>query len=121
SLLEAAVDDVRIVAAFGPAVDADVAILSPPRLELAQNRPNPGGPGTQIGYALPEPSRVRLTIYDVRGRAVRRLVSGHRPAGPGLVRWDGRDATGQRVAPGVYFYRLTAPAGSLTRKMTVAP
>jgi hypothetical protein len=121
SLVEAAVDDVRILAAFGPAVDADVAVAPVPRLELAQNRPNPGGPGTQIEYALPEPSRVRLAIYDVRGRAVRELVSGNRPAGPGLVRWDGRDAAGQRVAPGVYFYRLTASSGSLTRKMTVAP
>jgi hypothetical protein len=121
SLVEAAVDDVRILAAFGAAVDATETPAAGTRLELAQNRPNPGGPGTEIGYALPGPSRVRLTIYDVRGRAVRDLVSGERPAGRGSARWDGRDAAGLRVAPGVYFYRLTTSAGSLTRKMTVAP
>lgn len=121
SLVEAAVDDVRILAAFGAAVEAVAPPPSAPGLSLAQNRPNPGGPGTEIGYALPGPSRVRLIIYDVRGRAVRDLVSGDRPAGPGVARWDGRDAAGQRVAPGVYFYRLATPAGSLTRKMTVAP
>jgi hypothetical protein len=35
------------------------------------------------------------------------------------VSWDGRDAAGQRVAAGVYFYRLEAEFGTLTKKMTV--
>jgi flagellar hook assembly protein FlgD len=60
---------------------------------------------------------VELTIYDARGRRVKRLVSGTLPAGPHQAAWQGRDESGRPVAPGVYFVRMTAEAFSGVRKM----
>jgi flagellar hook assembly protein FlgD len=62
---------------------------------------------------------VKLTVYDVAGREVRTLSSGTREAGRYSAQWDGKDASGSKVSAGVYFYRLTAGAETLTRKMTV--
>ncbi len=47
-----------------------------------------------------------LTIYDVSGRLIRRLVNGTYPAGVHQVVWDARDESGAPVASGVYLYRL---------------
>jgi Right handed beta helix region/FlgD Ig-like domain len=65
-------------------------------------------PGTVIGYGLAEPGEVELAIYDAVGRCVRQLVIGSRVEGDHRAFWDGRDARGAQVAPGVYFYRLAA-------------
>jgi flagellar hook assembly protein FlgD len=62
---------------------------------------------------------VKLGIYDVQGRAVRTLVDGSQTPGRYLFRWDGRTGLGERVAAGVYFYRLEAPGVAATRKIVV--
>ncbi|MCK9994959.1 MAG: hypothetical protein KAH56_01625 [Candidatus Krumholzibacteria bacterium] len=64
--------------------------------------PNPANPGTFIGYELPRASRVVMRMIDVRGRLVRNLVDGWRPAGAHRAFWDGRDNAGRAVASGVY-------------------
>ncbi len=91
----------------------------PARYALHNNRPNPFNPSTTIAYDLPRPSRVTVTIYDVRGREVRTLVSGALPAGEHRVEWDGRDAQRQPAASGVYFCRLTAEGFVQTKKMVL--
>ncbi|MBD3220929.1 T9SS type A sorting domain-containing protein [bacterium] len=83
-----------------------------PRLEV---HPNPANPRTTVVYELPEPTRVRLRILDLRGRVVRELVTGAAPAGTHAVTWDGRDAAGRGMSSGVYLARLTT-----TRTTTVA-
>jgi flagellar hook assembly protein FlgD len=88
-------------------------------LGLEQNQPNPFRPETEITFTIPSLGEVDLTVYNIAGRTVRRLTTGARPAGRHSVKWDGRDAAGQRVAAGVYFYRLVAADRVLTRKMTV--
>ena len=50
---------------------------------------------------------------------IRVLDEGNRAAGRHSVDWDGRDSTGRQVAAGIYFYRLSAGAEVLTRKLTV--
>jgi flagellar hook assembly protein FlgD len=62
---------------------------------------------------------VSLKIYDVAGALVRELLSDTRTAGAYDVKWDGRDTSGQQVASGVYFYKLTAGAFTQTRKMVL--
>jgi hypothetical protein len=119
SHVEAAVDDVRILADFGGVVDAPAPMAAPLAFSLEQNQPNPFRPNTQIRFAIPSRESVRLTVYDVSGRAVRDLAHGVREAGRYTVDWNGLDAEGNRVAAGVYFYRLTAGSETLTRKMTV--
>ncbi|HMB71583.1 MAG TPA: FlgD immunoglobulin-like domain containing protein [bacterium] len=121
SIVEAGVDDVRILAAnSGGAVAADLpAAAAPLALSLEQNQPNPFRPETTIRFALPEAGDARLAVYDVTGRAVQELTSGPRPAGRHTVTWNGKDGDGNRVSAGVYFYRLTAGGEVLTRKMTV--
>jgi hypothetical protein len=86
---------------------------------LEQNSPNPFNPTTTIGYALPEAAAVRLAVYDPEGRLVRVLTDRRMPAGRYSVAWDGRDVKGQRVASGVYFYRLVAGRFTDTKRMAI--
>ena len=86
-------------------------------LHLFQNQPNPFSPETRIAFELPQEGRAELRIYAVNGRLVRTLVEGKRPAGPYSVLWDTRDAAGEFVAAGVYFYTLVAPRVQESRKM----
>jgi len=81
--------------------------------------PNPFNPQTVIRYDLPEPGDVRLTIYDILGRVVRRLVEGKREGGYHRVTWDGRDDAGHPVASGVYLCRIVAGEYTSVRKMVL--
>jgi hypothetical protein len=75
--------------------------------------------GATIYFNIPDPRPVSLTIYDIRGRAVRELVSRRVMEGTHKVRWDLRDSRGCRVARGVYFYRLQAGQDRQTGKVVV--
>ena len=86
---------------------------------LLQNYPNPFNPETVIQYALPRPSDVNIVIYNILGQEVRRWDIVGQSAGYHRVRWDGTDALGNRVASGVYQYRLQAGDFTATRKMVL--
>ena len=99
--------------------------LVPEKTVLLANYPNPFNPETWIPYRLAESADVTLTIYAANGKVVRTLVLGHQRAGSYLNRaraayWDGKNAFGESVASGIYFYSLTADDFSATRKMLVA-
>ena len=89
------------------------------RAGLEQNYPNPFNPDTRIVYFVPDgnPAPVSLAVYNVRGQRVRTLVAGRQAGGRHVARWDGRNDRGESVSSGVYFYRLTQPGFSETRKM----
>jgi agmatine/peptidylarginine deiminase len=70
--------------------------------------PNPFRDRTSFRFELKYPESVRLSVYDVSGRLVRRLVDGERPAGSTEIVWDARDDGGRPVPSGVYFFRLRA-------------
>ncbi len=84
---------------------------------LAQNYPNPFNAATVIDYALPEPSKVRLRIFNPQGRLVRTLINIEQTAGYKSAEWDGRDETGNLSGSGVYFVELEAGARRLARKI----
>ena len=91
---------------------------------LLHNYPNPFNPETWIPYQLAKSADVTLTIYDSKGSVVRTLDVGHQRAGLYQTRgraayWDGRNAVGEKVASGVYFYTLTAGEFTATRKMLI--
>ncbi|MBT4613063.1 MAG: T9SS type A sorting domain-containing protein [Gemmatimonadetes bacterium] len=84
---------------------------------IAQNAPNPFNPETQISYQLPEAGDVTLSIFNLLGQQIHTLVSDHRSAGVHTVTWSGRDASGQAVSSGVYFYRFESTGLTETRRM----
>ncbi len=91
----------------------------PRQFELSQNYPNPFNPATAIRFALPKPAEVTLRIINPLGRTVRTLIAGEkRAAGYHEIIWDGRTASGDRAASGVYFYLITTDQGfTQTKKM----
>ena len=98
--------------------------LTPKETALLPNYPNPFNPETWIPYHLAKDADVTLTIYAIDGQVVRKLALGHQPAGIYQTRsraayWDGRNAFGEPVASGVYFYTLTAGDFNATRKMLI--
>lgn len=82
------------------------------RFRLYQNFPNPFNPPTHFRYALPEAGRLRLSVYDVLGREVSRVVDEQQAPGTYTVMWDAHT-----MASGVYFYRLTFGAFTETKKL----
>ena len=101
-----------------------LTLFIPDETALLHNYPNPFNPETWIPYQLAEPADVSLTIYAVDGHVVRTLALGHQGAGMYQSRsraayWDGRNAVGEPVASGVYFYTLTAGDFTATRKMII--
>ncbi|MBD3349462.1 MAG: T9SS type A sorting domain-containing protein [Candidatus Eisenbacteria bacterium] len=89
------------------------------RLSLSQNCPNPFNPITTIRFAVPKTGRIKLTVYDIAGRQVRRLIDGLSAPGRHEATWDGRDDAGERVASGVYFLRLEDGHSIASRKLVL--
>ncbi|MBD3404478.1 S8 family serine peptidase [candidate division GN15 bacterium] len=89
----------------------------PEAFELEQNYPNPFNPTTTIAFTLSTATEVGLDIFNSLGQRVRQLHQGTLTAGTHQIEWDSRDDRGQEVASGVYFYRLSTPAQSASRKM----
>ena len=88
----------------------------PKEYSLSVNYPNPFNPSTNIKYALPEASITRLSVFDVLGREVERLVDGVVEAGRHSITWNAADGGGRRVTSGVYFYQMQATSVN-THKM----
>ena len=86
---------------------------------LSQNFPNPFNPETWIPYELASNVNVSLYIYDAQGRRIYSETLGYRKAGSHTAYWDGRNAAGEPVASGVYFYSLKAGDFHATRKMFI--
>ena len=96
----------------------------PEKTQLLANYPNPFNPETWIPYELATDTDVRITIYNTQGVVIRSLQFGHQSAGYYVGRdraayWDGRNALGEQVASGLYFYQLETDEMSLMRKMVI--
>ncbi len=102
------------------AADDDMSGTMPAVFGLAQNYPNPFNPTTAISFTLPKSSQVRLVIFNVLGQQVRTLADDYLSAGTHTVYWDGADADGNRMASGVYYYRLVTDGYSQTKEMILA-
>lgn len=106
----------------GVATSVDDPAATPARPVLWPNAPNPFNPATTIRWDLPAGgSHVTLDVYDLRGRHVRRLLSGPQPAGRHSVRWDGTGDRGQRVAAGSYIAQLATRHGVQSIRMVLLP
>jgi len=83
-------------------------LAQPECFSLLQNYPNPFNPTTTIMYALPNPTDVKLTIYDAMGRQVKRLVDEQQASNQHIITWDATNDQGEKVAAGLYFCRMEA-------------
>ena len=84
---------------------------------LRQNYPNPFNPRTVIQYEIPTQGRVTITIYDILGREVVRLVAAVQGPGYKTITWDAKNEVGLAVGAGLYFYQLKTAAYVNTKKM----
>ena len=99
--------------------DLSAVPAQPAAYLLHANAPNPFNPRTTLSFDLPAAGRVRLEIFDARGRRVRVLVDEVLPAGRHAAVWDGTDAGGRALASGVYLCRMEAAAYRRTVRMTL--
>ena len=105
-----------------PQLRSEIALFilygfQPTRYALFQNYPNPFNASTTLHYDVPEPSDVKITIYDILGKEIITIVDEFQYYGYKKIIWDGKNRNGKIVSPGVYFYR--AHLGDLveTKKM----
>ncbi|UCB51570.1 MAG: S8 family serine peptidase [Candidatus Zixiibacteriota bacterium] len=125
--------------------DEEEENVLPERFSLGQNYPNPFNPSTTIAFDLTpeyEPSetsqqpgaenepevpqkeqilsiRTSLKIYNLRGRLVKTLIEDELSPGRYELTWDGSNEEGEKVASGVYLYRLKTPQSQTTRRMVL--
>jgi hypothetical protein len=86
----------------GNTISKEVAVATVPSVfALDQNYPNPFNPSTTINYSLPQSGKVTLTIYNVMGQEVAKLVNEQKSAGSYSVEWAPKN-----VASGMYIYRI---------------
>jgi hypothetical protein len=86
---------------------------------LHQNAPNPVSSMTEVRYEVARPGAVSIKVYNAQGQLVNTLVDGRMEPGRYSAHWDGKNLAGEKVASGVYFYKLEAGAFKTTRKMLV--
>ena len=101
-----------------------LASMLPKKTVLLVNYPNPFNPETWVPYHLAKSAEVTVRIYAVNGTLLRTLALGHKAAGIYKHRnraayWDGKNAQGEHVASGIYFYTLTTGDYTSTRKMLI--
>ena len=92
-----------------------ISILAP---QLALY-PNPFGTAVTVNFAVPEGGKATLSVYDVSGRLVRKLVDEKVEPEVQTVLWDGTNNDGVRVGTGVYFVRMVGARRELTHKVAL--
>ena len=101
-----------------------VGDVRPKDTVLAQNFPNPFNPETWIPYQLSKSAEVSIHIHNVAGHLIRTLDLGLKPTGAYMTPstaayWDGKNAVGERVSSGIYFYTLQTADFAATRRMVI--
>ena len=100
------------ISAKAPATEPAKIADTPLRYALNENYPNPFNPTTTLQFTLAETGQVRLTVFDMLGREVARLVDGVKDAGEHAVVFEAGS-----LPSGTYLYRLDTPVGTFTQKM----
>lgn len=95
----------------------DLLAPLPDAVTFAMPAPNPSATGVVFSFELPVASPVRIEVRDAAGRRVSMVADGVYRPGANSVSWDGRDARGEPVRPGLYFVRCEAGGRSLTRRV----
>lgn len=83
------------------------------------NHPNPFNPSTTFHYSLKEILPVKLTIYNLKGEIVNRLISEVQPSGYYEYTWNGKNMNGETLGSGIYFSRFQAGSYSAINKLLI--
>ncbi len=81
------------------------------------NYPNPFNPETFICYSVPEEGKVELTIYNIKGQRVKKLIRENKKPGYYKIIWNGTDDNNRQVASGVYLYKFSTGKKTINKKM----
>ena len=99
------------------AVDNDDYVANPNQTELLGNYPNPFNPKTTIEFNAAKSEPAQITIYNLKGQAVKHFTIDSPAKGINKVTWDGKNDNGIDVASGTYLFRLRSGSYSSTKKM----
>lgn len=94
--------------------------VGPARFSFAPPSPNPSSGAVFFRWTVPAVLAgrpARLTLHDLAGRVVRTLELEADATSAGNVTWDGRDASGRELAPGLYVARLVVSGQALRRPL----
>ena len=91
--------------------------ITPNTFVLYQNFPNPFNPITNIKYHLPIDAFVKISIFDLRGKHIKSLVSKIETKGYSSIKWDSTDSFGDPVSAGIYIYTIQSGDFSAVKKM----
>ncbi len=98
--------------------NADGVAVAP--ILAASNYPNPFNPTTTISYSIPETGMTSVKIFNLKGQMINTLVNKEVAAGSQTITWNGKDASGNSVASGLYFVRVENSGKAVTRKMLLS-
>ncbi len=93
------------------------SMILPRKYQINQNYPNPFNPYTKIEYEIPQYGIVKINIYDISGKLIRKLINEQKNTGKYLVTWDGRNDSGKTVSSGTYFYQIISGNFVQAKKM----
>ncbi|MFO7896862.1 MAG: carboxypeptidase regulatory-like domain-containing protein [Candidatus Cloacimonadales bacterium] len=92
--------------------------------EKVSNYPNPfraisgkRGSGTTIDFNLQNSSLIKINVYNIKGRLIKRLMQTELSAGKHQVFWDGHDDNSRPASSGVYFYQIETETQKVSKKM----
>ncbi|MGK9475815.1 T9SS type A sorting domain-containing protein [Melioribacter sp. OK-6-Me] len=95
-------------------VEEEYTNIIPAGYELSQNYPNPFNPTTTISFVLPKSGNVKLTVYNVLGQEIEKLINGYKEAGKYNITWNANN-----LPSGLYIYRLETENYVVSKKMTL--
>lgn len=116
------VRELLVLAGHNALLDQNVVAADPAArrlLTVAQNRPNPFNPSTEISFTAPARGQVKVSIYNLRGELVTTLLNDIVEAGQRSVIWNGVDGRGRSVSSGIYLYQVDGFGQSVVKKMAL--
>ena len=77
-------------------------------INIAKNFPNPFNNSTKISFTIDKTRSVKINIYDIKGHKVKTIVNGQYHSGVHSANWDGKNALGEMVSSGIYYYSIVS-------------
>lgn len=100
------IQDVQLITFSGGSYTEWEDFFTKVPIRFLSNYPNPFNPSTNIKFELTDNAKTEVTIYNVKGQLVKKLLDGFLKKGTNEVFWDGKDNNGQLCASGNYFYKV---------------